>query len=194
MLRGSLDGRGVWERMDTCICMAESLCCSPETLTTLLIGYTPIQNKKLKKNLKERSEKERDADSSQILSGCSIAPLGLSWKWKLQSLSLQPHGLYSPQNSPGQNTGLGSLKWVTFPFSRGPSQARDQSQVFRISGRFFTSWATGKPQVSPGRAQIPRASCVVFFFKDAAFQDPISWVKRYSSEALQWQINTTDYA
>ena len=30
--------------MDTCICMAESLHCSPETIT-LLIGYTPIQNK-----------------------------------------------------------------------------------------------------------------------------------------------------
>ena len=30
--------------MDTC--MAESLHCSPETITTLLISYTPIQNKK----------------------------------------------------------------------------------------------------------------------------------------------------
>ena len=28
-----------------CICMTESLCCSPETIT-LLIGFTPIQNKK----------------------------------------------------------------------------------------------------------------------------------------------------
>ena len=44
--RGSLDGRGVWERMDTCICVAESLHCLPETITTLLIGYIPIQNKK----------------------------------------------------------------------------------------------------------------------------------------------------
>ena len=26
-------------RMDTCIGMAESLCCPPETITTLLIGY-----------------------------------------------------------------------------------------------------------------------------------------------------------
>lgn len=26
--------------------MAETLCCSPETATTLLIGYIPIQNKK----------------------------------------------------------------------------------------------------------------------------------------------------
>ena len=33
--------------MDTCIYMAESLYCPPET-TTLLIGYTPIQNKKFK--------------------------------------------------------------------------------------------------------------------------------------------------
>ena len=49
MLRGSLDGRGVWGRMDICICMAESLCCLPEIIT-LLIGYTPIQNKKFKKN------------------------------------------------------------------------------------------------------------------------------------------------
>ena len=39
-----LDGRGVWGRMDTCICMAESLHCLPETITTLLISYTPIQN------------------------------------------------------------------------------------------------------------------------------------------------------
>ena len=45
MLGGSLDGREVWGRMDTGICMAESLPCSPETITTLLIGYTPIQNK-----------------------------------------------------------------------------------------------------------------------------------------------------
>ena len=29
-------------RMDTCICMAESLCSLLETITTLLIGYTPI--------------------------------------------------------------------------------------------------------------------------------------------------------
>ena len=48
-LCGNLDGRGVWERMDTCIYVAESLHCSSETITTLLIDYTPIQNKKLKK-------------------------------------------------------------------------------------------------------------------------------------------------
>ena len=49
MLCGSLDERGVWERLDTYICMAESFCCPPAMITTLLISYTPIQNKKLKK-------------------------------------------------------------------------------------------------------------------------------------------------
>ena len=33
-------------RIHAYIHMAESLCCSPETITRLLISYTPIQNKK----------------------------------------------------------------------------------------------------------------------------------------------------
>ena len=37
--------------------MAESLCFSPETITTLLIGYIPTQNKKLKK--KKRKDKKK---------------------------------------------------------------------------------------------------------------------------------------
>ena len=31
------------------------------------------------------------------------------------------------------------LEWVAFPFSRGSSQSRDQTQVSCIAGRFFTS-------------------------------------------------------
>ena len=31
------------------------------------------------------------------------------------------------------------LEWVTFPFSRGSSQPRDQTQVSHIAGGFFTS-------------------------------------------------------
>ena len=30
--------------MDICIRIGKSLCCSPETITTLLIGYIPVQN------------------------------------------------------------------------------------------------------------------------------------------------------
>ena len=49
MIRGSLDGRGVWGRMDTCVCMTESLCCSPETISIVNRPYTSIQ-KNNKKN------------------------------------------------------------------------------------------------------------------------------------------------
>ena len=55
MLCASMDERGVWRRMDTCIRMAESLGCSPEAITTLLIGCTPIQNKKFLKKKKKNS-------------------------------------------------------------------------------------------------------------------------------------------
>ena len=99
------------------------------------------------------------------------------------SNSLQPRGLYSPWNSPGQNTRVGRhsllqgifptqgsdpglphckwilyqlshqgspriLEWVAFPFSRGSSQPRDQTQVSRIAGRVFTSWATWEAQLT----------------------------------------------
>ena len=37
------------------------------------------------------------------------------------------------------------LEWVAVPFSRGSSQPRDWTQVSRIVGDFFTSWATRKP-------------------------------------------------
>ena len=46
---GSLNGRVVCGRMDTCICIVESLHYPPETITALLIGDTSIQNKTFKK-------------------------------------------------------------------------------------------------------------------------------------------------
>ena len=65
--------------------------------------------------------------------------------------SLWPHGLYSPWNSPGQNTGVGKISLL-----RGSSQPRGQTQVSHIAGRFFTSWATREgPDV--GIIQISKA-------------------------------------
>ena len=52
MLCGSLDGRGVWGRMDTCIHM-KSVCCSSEIVTALFIASTPIQSKVKKKKKKK---------------------------------------------------------------------------------------------------------------------------------------------
>ena len=51
VLCGILDGRRALGRMDTCICMVESLCGPPETVTIFLIDYTPMQNKQLKEKV-----------------------------------------------------------------------------------------------------------------------------------------------
>ena len=39
--------------------MTEFLCCSPEPITTLLIGYTPTQNKKVFLIQSEVSQEEK---------------------------------------------------------------------------------------------------------------------------------------
>ena len=52
------------------------------------------------------------------------------------SNSLQPHGLYSPWNYPGQNTGVGSLSLLQVIF---PTQGLNLGLP---RCRFFTSWAT----------------------------------------------------
>ena len=56
MLCGSLGGKGVWGRMDTCICMIKFPHCSPETITALSISCTLTQDKKLKKKKKKCSK------------------------------------------------------------------------------------------------------------------------------------------
>ena len=49
---------------------------------------------------------------------------------------LWPHGLYSPWNSPGQNTGVGSQS-----FLQGNLLTRNQTGVSWIARRFLTNWA-----------------------------------------------------
>ena len=49
---------------------------------------------------------------------------------------LQPHGLYSPWNSLGQHTGVGSLS-----FLQGSSLPKNQTGVSCIAGGFFTNRA-----------------------------------------------------
>ena len=39
------------------------------------------------------------------------------------------------------------LEWVTYPFSRGSSQPRNQTGVSCIVGGFFTSWVTREAQL-----------------------------------------------
>ena len=45
---GRLVGRGVWGRMDTCMCMAESFCCPPENYLNI-VNWLYSNNKQTKK-------------------------------------------------------------------------------------------------------------------------------------------------
>ena len=73
----NLDGRGVWGRMDTCICMAESLWCASEPITALLISYTPMQNKKFK-NKQTKTKPCPSGTSSSFLCPSHDLPGSLS--------------------------------------------------------------------------------------------------------------------
>ena len=66
---------------------------------------------------------------------------------------LWPTSLLCPWNSPGKNTGVDII-----PFSRGSSWPRDQTQVSRIAGRFFTIWATREAPVSLLMSSMLRAT------------------------------------
>ena len=46
LLKRTQESGAEWIHMR--VCMAEALYCPPETITTLAIDYTPIQNKKFK--------------------------------------------------------------------------------------------------------------------------------------------------
>ena len=47
------------------------------------------------------------------------------------------------------------LEWVAFPFSRGSSQLRVQTQVSDTAGRFFATWASREAQEHWSRWSIP---------------------------------------
>ena len=63
----------------------------------------------------------REVSEEAAESACSVV-----------SNSLQPHGLYSLWNSPGQNTGVGPLQQGLFP-------TQESNPGLCIAGRFFTS-------------------------------------------------------
>ena len=42
------------------------------------------------------------------------------------------------------------MEWIAMPSSRGFFQPRDQTQVSRIEGGFFTDWATREAQKDVG--------------------------------------------
>ena len=101
----------------------------------------------------------------------------------------------------------GILEWVAFPFSRGSSQHRDQTQISCITG--FTSWATREAQWSRSRCfyGIPLLSLLIWslvplsflsFFKIEVYASlttlkPLTvWIRTHCGKFLKrWEYQTT---
>ena len=71
------------------------------------------------------------------------------------SNSLGPHGLYSPWNSPGQNTG-----GVAIHFFRGSFQPRNQTQVSRMQDDSLPTEPQRKPNIW---FSLVAQSCLIVF-------------------------------
>ena len=95
---GSLKGR-----MDTCVCMAESLCCPLGTITTLLIGYRPntgaSQVTKVVKNLPASAG---DVGDVGLIPASGRSPWRRAW---------QPTPAFLPGESHGQRSLNGYSLW-----------------------------------------------------------------------------------
>ena len=97
MLCGSLDGRGIWGRMDTRICMAESLRCSPEIIMTLLVNRLyPITKSKVSLKIKQNIRVQRWHSSSQKRGNLPLLSPGSESAW----FSLLLHSSWFPELRP----------------------------------------------------------------------------------------------
>ena len=135
MLCASLDGRGAWGRMDTCICLAESLCCSPETITTLLISCESESRSVVSDSLQSHGLYSPWNSPGQTTGVGNLSLLqGILPTQGLNPDLMQVDSLPAePQGSPR------ILEWVAYSFSRESSQSRNQTGFFCIAGRFFTN-------------------------------------------------------
>ena len=83
------------------------------------------------------------------------------------------------------------LGWVIFPFSRGSSQTRNQTQVSGIAGGFFTSWATRE---APGQyiSAEGRGSCVCYFILTGQTNSnvPFNFLLHWRTDT--WKSNNRD--
>ena len=75
-------------------------------------------------------------------SGSCHGDCSVYWGVKVKAAQLWPHGTYIVHGTLQARI----LELVAFPFSRGSSRPRDQTQVSCTAGRFFTSWATREAQ------------------------------------------------
>ena len=145
-------GEGIWGRMDICVCMAESRCSSPETITTRLMGYTSIQNQKFKRIKIEKRH-------------ASFASLDLIFSWwrltvtPVRAAEIEPQEVRMGDAGVGQRTPACLLP----PSFQGLPSGRGQPLPFLHLPRFTPDYAgplclsRQPPQVpnKPRNCQLP---------------------------------------
>ena len=89
------------------------------------------------KNIPHPKYSKKDEEKGNTLMIMVYLLVRESESHSVMSDSWRPHGLYSPWNSLGQNTGVGNLSLLQGIFP---------TQVSGIAGGFFTSWATREAQ------------------------------------------------
>ena len=96
---------------------------------------------------------EKMAEVGDILSFFKIVKVSESESPSVLSDSLRPHGLYSPRNAPGQNTGVGSLSLLQGIFSTqglNPGLPHYKQILYQLSHREAQEYWSGQPIPSPG--------------------------------------------
>ena len=105
------------------------------------------------------------------------------------SNSLRPHGLQHARLPTWQADSLPSeppgmpwiLEWVAYPFPRASPQPRNQTRVYCLAGRFFTSWATREASPSTNirawnqQLYVKGISCCFYFSWDRGFSLAKAW-------------------
>ena len=123
--------------MDTCVHMAESLRWSPETITASLTGYTPIQNKKLKKT------KQKEI----LYCGQCLHHMG---KLRLRNHSQHQHSTPLPAAaSKSPQAATPQMAAHQAPPSLGFSRQEHQSELPLPSLHQSPSWTRANPSFSP---------------------------------------------
>ena len=84
-----------------------------------------------------------------------------------------------------------TLEWVAIPFSRGSSRPRDQIQVFRIAGGFFTVWASREAWSIMGHKSPRGGSFNLWLCVKLSWEISIKrhWKATYNKE--KWESLTT---
>ena len=116
--------------------------------------YVKLYLNKAQKNWKKKKKRKR-VDIILLFHNNNKWSQKRKWKWKsLSRVWLQPHGLYSPWNSPSQSTGVGSLSLLQgiFP-SQGsnPGLPRGRQILYQL-----------RHQGSPNDSKLPIKSRWVF--------------------------------